>query len=251
MNLLIVDDQKSVFLYLQKVLDLQALGYETVRYAENGQRALNMILEEPPDVMLLDIQMPVMNGLTLLETLRSKGIVQPETAVLSAYDEFDYARKCIDFNVRSYVLKPIDPAEMRELLIKMAERVQETPQQTTKPESFSESSDADTLARIRDYINAHPGEELSLAAMADRFFISRFQISRLFKQLYGVNYQDYILSVRMELAAGMLSRTHARLYEIAAAAGFDEPSYFSSVFKRYYGMSPREYRQKKGGEIDE
>ena len=60
--------------------------------------------------------MPVMNGLTLLETLRSKGIVQPETAVLSAYDEFDYARKCIDFNVRSYVLKPIDPDKLRSAL---------------------------------------------------------------------------------------------------------------------------------------
>lgn len=465
MKLLIADDQRSVHLYLEKALDLQALGFECVLHAENGAQALGLICEERPDVMLLDIQMPVMDGIALLERLSEQGIERPETLVLSAYDEFVYAKRCIDFGVRHYMLKPIDPHEMSRLLTDIvglirarrldayrrafpiccahagerpdaslmpsqedaafsyavlclrAQDAQHPALETQAPvcrcaafgrayllvaapvteerlagalqaeaipagmsgphdaladlpaavreaeqalaqsfyapalrcvkagffaycsaletygclgniaDSFMQAdslalsemverafalcarrrfapeavlegcrralsqiriaycgekapdlhawpqeggflpadalrealveallslkqrvdpaasrSDAEAIARIRAYVDAHYGEDLSLAAMSARFFISRHQISRLFKQICGVHYQDYVISVRMKAAAHLLAHTKARLYEISAAVGFDEPSYFSNVFKKTYGLSPRAYR---------
>ena len=256
MKLLIVDDQHSVYLYLQKVLDLPALGFEEVRYAENGLHALDMIAESPPDIMLMDIQMQFMNGLELLAALRDRGIAQPETIVLSAYDEFTYAQKCIEFGVRGYVLKPIDPSEITGLLRETRDRLAAARREALLSAAIRDAranaqlsreggTDAQAVGRIRAYVDAHIGADLSLNAMARQFFVSRYQISRLFKQLYGLNYQDYVLSVRMKTAAEMLAGTDARLYEIAIAVGFDEPSYFSNVFKRYFGMSPKEYRKSK------
>ena len=116
MKLLVVDDQHSVHMYLQKALDFAALGVSDVLHAQNGVQALALIRAHHPHVMLLDIQMPQMNGLQLLETLRREGIPCPETIVLTAYDEFDYAKRCIEFGVNHYVLKPIDPQEITELL---------------------------------------------------------------------------------------------------------------------------------------
>ena len=103
-------------------------------------------------------------------------------------------------------------------------------------------SGAETIGLLRAYIDSHYGEDLSLSEMASRFYLSRYQISRLFKQVVGVNYQDYVLSVRMKEAARRLTYTDERLYEIARAVGFDEPSYFSNVFKKTYGLSPRAFR---------
>ena len=103
-------------------------------------------------------------------------------------------------------------------------------------------SGAETIGLLRAYIDSHYGEDLSLSEMAAKFYLSRYQISRLFKQVVGVNYQDYVLGVRMKEAARRLTYTDERLYEIARAVGFDEPSYFSNVFKKTYGLSPRAYR---------
>ena len=89
MKLLVVDDQHSVHMYLQKALDFSALGFDDVLHAQNGVQALALIRAHHPQIMLLDIQMPQMNGLQLLEALRREGIPCPETIVLTAYDEFD------------------------------------------------------------------------------------------------------------------------------------------------------------------
>ena len=78
--------------------------------------------------------------------------------------------------------------------------------------------------------------------MAQRFFINKFQLSRMFKQEFGVNYQDYLIGARVKAAARLLLGTDLKLYEIAERTGFGEPSYLSNVFKKYYGVSPREYR---------
>ena len=116
MKLLIVDDQRSVHLYLQKAIDLPALGFSEVLHAESGTQALELLRRCHPDVMILDIQMPDMNGIALLEALQQEKIVRPETVVLTAYDEFLYAKRCIDFGVRRYVLKPIDVGELALIL---------------------------------------------------------------------------------------------------------------------------------------
>ena len=81
--------------------------------------------------------------------------------------------------------------------------------------------------------------------MSKHFFIGKYQISRIFKKTYDINYSDYILKIRMENAALLLKSTSCKLYEIAHRTGFEETSYFSNVFKKYYGITPNEYRKEK------
>lgn len=83
----------------------------------------------------------------------------------------------------------------------------------------------------RSYVDGPLHENLSLSVIVAKFYISRYQVSRLFKQSFGVNYQDYVLSVRMKVAAHQLRHTNMRLYENSNAISFDKSSYFSNVFK--------------------
>ena len=241
MRLLIVDDQQSVHLYMEKALNLEELGFERMLHAANGAEAYKLILEARPEIMVLDIQMPVLDGFGLLKKLKDEKAPMPRTLLLSAYGEFEYARKALQFGVSDYILKPIDPKELVEKLSALRDAAIRQNPALIHSQSLVDS-DEEIVRSIRRFIDEHYGEDLSLEAVAQKFFINKFQVSRLFKQQFGVNYQDYLIGVRVKAAAQLLSDTQLKLYEIAERTGFGEPSYLSNVFKKYYGVSPREYR---------
>lgn len=104
--------------------------------------------------------------------------------------------------------------------------------------------DEDVVRKIRHYIDTNYEKDISLTTLSKHFFISKYQISRLFKKQFEINYSDYILKVRMEAAEMMLRNSKEKIDDIAKRAGFEETSYFSRVFSKYFGMSPGEYRKK-------
>ncbi len=251
MTLLIVDDQRSVYLYIIKAIDLAAIGFDTVLYASNGREALELIAAKRPSAMILDIQMPEMDGLALLAALREQKHKQPRTIILSAYDEFAYAQKCISYGVQYYSLKPIDQNEIRKQLIAIADAEADTDEGTGEPPPATDPSEMETIIRIREYMNDHYQENLTLAEMATRFYMNRYQICRLFKKQYGVHYQDCLCDVRMAAARALLGDPRYKLYEISTLVGFRDASYFGRVFKAKYGVSPRAYRAERYGDDDD
>ena len=96
---------------------------------------------------------------------------------------------------------------------------------------------------LRDYINNHPGDDLSAAALADLTGYSSGYLSRVFRQEFGVSIHDYVLESRMTLARELLLHTHLRVYEIARNVGYDDSNYFIKVFRGFTGMTPQEYKQ--------
>ncbi len=111
MKILIVDDQISVHQFLAKAIDWSFYGVDQPIYAFNGQEALEIILNDCPDMVILDIKMPVMTGLELLQELNIRNI-QLKTIILSAYHEFEYAQEAMKCGVKNYILKPIDPEKL-------------------------------------------------------------------------------------------------------------------------------------------
>ncbi|WP_110930285.1 response regulator transcription factor [Paenibacillus bouchesdurhonensis] len=106
----------------------------------------------------------------------------------------------------------------------------------------------DMVMRVKQYVDLNYGEDLSLQMVADRFGVDRFQLSRLFKQEMNVNYWNYVIQIRMEKAAELLLRTEEKNSMIASVTGFVDESHFSRTFKKYYDVSPKQYRQLHRGE---
>lgn len=474
MKILIVDDQESVHVFFKNMVDFKALGITEQIYATNGKTALDIIHRSHPEIMLLDIEMPIMSGIDLLNALDTEEFC-PKIIILSAYNEFEYARKCLSHGVVDYLLKPIDISELEDkmsLLVRdihnekvnnlaqvieacivneqynanselpclfknmdihkygfvctrhadsitdtaimhaslhhvitvsnpsfmillftcpslenwtsfyddlklnaddtvglshYRENAEEAPDalnesiealnqgfykasvylydqnafsepkydswmecnaslkqacqnrdvqriklyaerlfyifeqmkvypryvhdycynfllnlnpnffetfhhingaaavrsefnysdaaslkrslirmiltmiNTIKPDEIK--TDIDIVKQIKNYIDSNCNKNLSLDTISNQFFISKYQISRLFTKNYGINYCDYILKVRMEIAARLLKHSDSKIIEIAHQTGYDEISYFSNVFKRYYGCAPSKYRQ--------
>jgi len=117
-SLLIVDDEKIIRRGLQSVIERQFPNLFSYRFAENGQEALELLRQEPADIMFTDIRMPIMDGIELLEQLQEHP-VKPEVVLLSGYNDFVYAQKGIRYAVKDYLVKPV----VREELFAVLERL--------------------------------------------------------------------------------------------------------------------------------
>ncbi|MCM3783327.1 helix-turn-helix domain-containing protein [Neobacillus mesonae] len=101
-----------------------------------------------------------------------------------------------------------------------------------------------TIKEIVKYVEQHYADELSLQEIASRYHISREYVSRKFKQEYGINFSDFITEYRIERARMLMQNPHLKLVQIAQMVGFQDVKYFSKVFKKLTGISPKEYRDR-------
>ena len=100
------------------------------------------------------------------------------------------------------------------------------------------------LVPIRDYLDAHYTEKISLDALAEQFFISKFYLTRVFKEQFGVSINTYILNLRITKAKQLLRFTDQKLENIGYQCGLGAPHYFSRIFKQVEGITPSEFREK-------
>ena len=120
-RIILVDDEEEVRKSIIRKIDWQSVGFTVVGDAENGEDALEKIENLEPDVVLTDIRMPYMDGLTLAEKIRQK-YPSMKIVIFSGYDDFEYAKRAIKLNVTEYILKPVNVEELTAILKKIQAR---------------------------------------------------------------------------------------------------------------------------------
>ncbi|NRF95125.1 helix-turn-helix domain-containing protein [Paenibacillus frigoriresistens] len=115
MKLLITDDQLSIHKFLDKMIEWEKHGITEVLHAFNGKEALEIIESRCPDILILDIKMPFFDGIEVLQK-SNNWQRRPRTLILSAYDEFEYAREAMLYGIKHYLLKPIDTGLFNQFL---------------------------------------------------------------------------------------------------------------------------------------
>ena len=123
-TVLVVDDEETLRRTMIERVDWEAAGFTVIGEAENGVEALDLVELLEPDLILTDIRMPMISGLELAAKVRE---MRPATqiVILSGYDSFEYARAAIDYNIISYLLKPISSSEMSAALIDIRRKMDE------------------------------------------------------------------------------------------------------------------------------
>jgi len=123
-KMVIADDEPKIRRGIENVLNWHEFNIEIVGEAEDGELALDEIKEKKPDIILLDINMPFLNGLNLLQKLQeinNNSIV----IIISGYDDFSYAQRALQFNVFDYILKPVNKKNMEEIIAKAVYKLNE------------------------------------------------------------------------------------------------------------------------------
>lgn len=118
-EVMLVDDEKLIIEGLKNIIEWESLGLKVIETAQNGAEALKKFIEKPVDIIITDINMPKLTGLELIKEIKKINSITKFT-ILSGYDEFAYAKEAIKYGVESYILKPINEEELKDVLTKMA-----------------------------------------------------------------------------------------------------------------------------------
>lgn len=123
-KVMLVEDEELILQGVRNIIDWESLSAQVVHMAHNGREALEMWEREPADIVVTDVEMPVMNGLSLLKELRARD-QRARFVILTGYDEFEYARKAIKLDVEDYILKPIDEEKLEQVVKRAVEKLDE------------------------------------------------------------------------------------------------------------------------------
>ena len=237
LRVLLVDDEIMIREGFKRLFDWEAHNCQVVGEAADGMEALAKIDTLDPDIAIMDINIPIMNGLKVIQLSRIK---HPDTAfvIVSGYDDFAYCREALRLQITDYMLKPVNYEEFGACLdnLKIALFRRQSPREQAPTEERA-------INGITRYLQEHLSEELSLSVLAEEFHLSAQYISQLFKSEIGVGFLTYLTSIRMEHAKKLLLSTSLSIAEVSEQSGYADYRVFTKVFKKSEGITPSQYRR--------
>lgn len=234
MIVLIVDDERIIRRGIQKILLENIPNITEVLDFSSAQECLDYLETNSADLLITDIRMPGLSGLDLLRILHQKKL-NIETIILSGYGEFEYCRAALKFDVRDYLLKPIDKDELIRTVMNL----------------LGPPVKHQTVWEIKTYIQQNLDKKITVDELGRRFFLNANYVSQLFKKETGEQVSSYITRLRMEQACVYLRDCTKRVSDISQLVGYPNPRSFSVVFKRHFGLTPTEYRRSIGMDISD
>jgi YesN/AraC family two-component response regulator len=240
-KILLVDDERWVRTALKWTINKLNLPLQVIHECQNGLEALDWIKMNEVDLILTDIRMPVMDGLSLVKELSILNGAY-EVIVISVHDEFQFIQQAMRSGVTDYLLKPIEENEIRVCLEKWLNKKSNKDDGGKQMLAEKDTLPLSTIDRILEYIEKTPLDQITLKEAAESIHLNPSYLSQLFKQQLKKKFVDYITELRIEESKRLLQNTTLRMSEIAERVGYSDLAYFSNNFKRIVGSSPSEYR---------
>ncbi len=236
--ILLVDDEPRFRLSLAKLLE----DNYTVLTAADGQEGLTLFESAPVSLTLLDLDMPVMNGVEMLERLRA-GTDDAKVIVMTGRSTHGWAKSCANLNVQGYIEKPF---EIDDLVARMKDVLGEgssskgswLQQQELRMEKASPF-----ITEVVDYIHDNCKESSTQQEIASRFNRSTTYLARRFHAECGMPMKAYVTRYKIEKGRELLEREPTlMIQDVASAVGIPDANYFSRLFTRVVGESPGRFR---------
>ena len=217
-RVMIIDDEESARKLMRAAINWGELDMEVVGEAASGIEAINVIDDLKPDIAFVDISMPFMDGIEFTQTATDR---YPNLVIIimTAINQFEYARRCVSLPVFDYMLKPMVRTEITKVLERAKKMLDESNDswEELKSESTGASSEeSNTTELIKKYVEENFADsKLNLAYIAQHFGFSASYLSRKFKQETGINFIEYLTNLRMKKAMN-IARANVKMYQAAA-----------------------------------
>ncbi len=257
LRVIIVEDEDIIRRGLICTVDWLSMDAMVVGDAPDGEAGLALMSKEKPDVVLTDIRMPKLDGISMIEQAKQRGLM-PAVIFLTSYEEFEYAKKAIQLQAVEYLLKPVDEeALQRTLAIVSARQSEESHPETQEKHqelvNWEEWLGADSLnpyvRKTIQHLQQHYREKVSIEMLASSYGVSASYLSRKFKEATSQTFGELLTKYRLQKAMQILSSGTCRVYEAAEQSGFGDYKNFCMVFKKYIRVSPKEFMNRASGII--
>ncbi|WP_158735623.1 response regulator [Alteribacillus sp. YIM 98480] len=237
MNLLIAEDEPLEREVIMEMVKRHNPGIKQCIEANNGASAVEIVSNESIDIVLMDIKMPILDGISAAKIMK-QNTPQLKILFLTAYNDFDYALNTIKIGAEDFLLKPVRPEEFIEAIKKVIESMDETV--TDMKDSVESNS---VVEMITNYINVKLDHKITLEQVARYVHLHPQYVSRLFKQQTGMTITEFITVKRIEKSKEYLRNSQKAITEISQSCGFTDANYFTRVFRKMEGMPPKQFRK--------
>ena len=253
-NILIVDDDAEIAHYIKTELS----DWYRFEHASNGKEGLKMLLTGKYDLVISDVMMPEMDGVTMLKKIKGNSNVSDIPVILlTSKSEVENRLEGLRKGADAFLAKPFNMEELHILIDNLVDNVRRirgkysgAQGQKAKIEQIQVKGNNDALMeRVMKYMNEHLTDpDLNVEKLTEDVGISRAQLHRKLKEIAGVSAGEFIRNLRLEQAARLIEEGQINITQVAYSVGFSNQTHFSTVFKKHYGMSPSEYAETKRNE---
>lgn len=246
-RILIADDEPIERTIIERMIKKNFPENVEIVTAINGREAVKFYKEKQCQIALLDIEMPGINGLDAADAIR-KYDKNAVIIFITAFDEFDYAKRAIHVHALEYLLKPVAEEELAANLEEAIWLTQKTEKRipvfkADLQENHHENIKMNAVAEnIRDFIAKHYKEDISLQDVAGSLNYSDAYFCKIFKQCFDKSFLVFLTEYRVEKAKGLLADMSINIKDVSTEVGYRDSNYFARVFKRSAGITPTEYR---------
>lgn len=239
-KILIVDDEKFIRNGISAILSNSFGDTIVVELAKNGKEALEILKKDEFHLVITDINMPFINGIDLIKELRTFN-KKAEIIVISGYDEFEYARQCMKYGVKNYLLKPVNDVELIDL-IKENMEIEEI---NVVEDSHQVKLDHIYIEKAKAYIDNNYFRDINMAVVSNYVSLNYSYFSSVFNKIVGMNFSDYLNFVRVQKSKILLKNIDYKIHEISDMVGYKNSKHFTKNFKKFEKITPIEFRVKK------
>ena len=220
------------------LFDWEKYQCEIAGTAMDGQEAVEKARELKPDIVIMDINLPKLNGLEAIRAIQdtAPGDHPIYMIVVTGYDEFSYCQEAFKAPCLGLSSETIDFDCFGEVIEGVVKKVMENPNRQVVL--------SDTLKKIVDYVNENlSDEDMRLTLLAENMNMNPNYISQLFKKELGCGYHAYLNQVRVEKAKKYLRQTNEPITVVAELVGFSDYRIFTKIFKGIVGVTPSQFRK--------
>ena len=249
-KILLVDDDIEICRYIKTELS----DWYRFVICNNGKEALKQLLSGDFDLVVSDVVMPEMDGITLLRNIKGNAnISHVPVIMLTSKSEISDRLEGIKLGADAYLAKPFSLEELHLTIDNLIDNVRRLKgkfsgalKQDDKVEKVEvKGYDEELMERIMKVVNENLSDsDFNVEKMCDEVGVSRTQLHRKLKEMTGVPTSEFLRNIRLNEAARLIRERKINITQVSYMVGFANNSHFSTAFKKYFGMSPTEYAAK-------
>ena len=249
-KILLVDDDIEICRYIKSELS----DWYRFVICNNGKEALKQLLADDFDLVVSDVVMPEMDGITLLRNIKGNAnISHVPVIMLTSKSEISDRLEGIKLGADAYLAKPFSLEELHLTIDNLIDNVRRLKgkfsgalKQDDKVEKVEvKGYDEELMERIMKVVNENLSDsDFNVEKMCDEVGVSRTQLHRKLKEMTGVPTSEFLRNIRLNEAARLIRERKINITQVSYMVGFANNSHFSTAFKKYFGISPSEYAAK-------
>jgi YesN/AraC family two-component response regulator len=257
---MIISDSKKKVRQELKNINWASICVSLQGSAANGIECMDLIKHYEPDVVLTDIKMSGLTGIEIARKARNEGI-KTKFVIFTSYRRFDYAYQAIDLDIVSFVIKPssenellsavkkaIDKIETEREIIKSREQLLRQVKEVNMDiiNKFTHKTlnyNDEKITKLINYLENNYQDDITLASASKAVHVCPEYLCRLIKKETGSTFLKLLTCIRMNKATDLIQDRNVKIKSISSDVGFINSGYFSQTFKKYYGVTPAEFRK--------